>query len=217
MTWGVSPGPVLTTVIAVVLVGAVLAAVHHAEVVAQRVGEPLGSLVLAVAVTVIEVALIVTLIASGGEGSHSLARDTVFAAVMITVNGIVGIALLVGAPRYGFPRFNPEGSGAALAVVLTLATLTLVLPTFTSSRPGLRFGHCQHRPDDSRHCGGQHLAAGTVDAGARRHADSPVPAERHSGNTHGGARPCHPPAGGHPPGSVRRVPLPRHVPVTGIA
>ncbi|MFE4545013.1 calcium:proton antiporter [Arthrobacter sp. NPDC056727] len=143
VTWGVSPGPALATVIAVVLVGAVLAAVHHAEVVAQRVGEPFGSLVLAVAVTVIEVALIVTLIASGGEGSHSLARDTVFAAVMITANGIVGIALLVGARRYGIPRFNPEGAGAALAVVTTLATLTLVLPTFTSSRPGPEFSPLQ--------------------------------------------------------------------------
>ncbi|HKS02256.1 MAG TPA: ionic transporter y4hA [Arthrobacter sp.] len=143
VTWGVSPGPVVATVIAVVLVGAVLAAVHHAEVVAHRVGEPFGSLVLAVAVTIIEVALIVTLIASGGEGSRSLARDTVFAAVMITANGIVGIALLVGARRYGIPRFNPEGAGAALAVVTTLATLTLVLPTFTSSRPGPEFSPLQ--------------------------------------------------------------------------
>jgi Ca2+:H+ antiporter len=132
---------VLATVIAVV--GAVQTAVHHAEVVAHRVGEPFGSLVLAVAVTIIEVALIVTLIASGGEGSHSLARDTVFAAVMITATGIVGIALLVGARRYGIPRFNPEGAGAALAVVTTLATLTLVLSTFTTSRPGPEFSPLQ--------------------------------------------------------------------------
>jgi len=92
LTWGRDLGGVLVAVVAVVLAGAVLAAVHRAEVVAHRVGEPFGSLVLAVAVTIIEVALIVTLMASGGPGSESLARDTVFAAVMITCNGIVGIA-----------------------------------------------------------------------------------------------------------------------------
>ena len=95
----------------------VLAAVHHAEVVAHRIGEPFGSLVLAVAVTVIEVALIVTLMVSGGPETASLARDTVFAAVMITTNGIVGISLLLGALRYGVTLFNAEGSGAALATV----------------------------------------------------------------------------------------------------
>jgi Ca2+:H+ antiporter len=120
-------------------VGAVLAAVHHAEIIAHRVGEPFGSLVLAMAVTVIEVALILTLLAAGGPGSHSLARDTVFAAVMITANGIVGIALLVGAMRHGITRFNSEGIGAALAVVATLATVTLASPTFTSFRPGPEF------------------------------------------------------------------------------
>ncbi|WP_307869462.1 calcium:proton antiporter [Arthrobacter pascens] len=143
LTWQISPEPLLAVFIGAVLVAAVLAAVHHAEIIAHRVGEPFGSLVLAVAVTVIEVALIVTLIAAGGPGSHSLARDTVFAAVMITANGIVGLALLVGAIRHGITRFNPEGSGAALAVIATLATLTLVLPTFTSSRPGPEFSPLQ--------------------------------------------------------------------------
>jgi Ca2+:H+ antiporter len=136
LAWGRDLGAVAALVLAVVLAGAVLAAVHHAEVVALRVGEPFGSLVLAVAVTVIEVALIVTLMASGGPGSEALARDTVFAAVMITTNGIVGVSLLVGAIRHGVTLFNPEGSGAALATVATLATLSLVLPTFTTSRPG---------------------------------------------------------------------------------
>jgi Ca2+:H+ antiporter len=137
--WGREFGPVLTVGVATVLAGAVLAAVHHAEVVAHRVGEPFGSLVLAVAVTVIEVALIVTLMVSGGPGTASLARDTVFAAAMITTNGIVGISLLIGAVRYGLTVFNPEGTGAALATVATLATLSLVLPTFTTSRPGPQF------------------------------------------------------------------------------
>jgi Ca2+:H+ antiporter len=117
--------------------------VHHAEVVAHRVGEPFGSLVLAVAVTIIEVALIITLMLSGGEKSASLARDTVFAAVMITCNGIVGLSLLLGAIRYQVTMFNAEGTGAALATVATLATLSLVLPTFTTSRPGPEFSPSQ--------------------------------------------------------------------------
>lgn len=138
-TWGRDLATLTVVLVALVLAAAVLAAVHHAEVVAHRVGEPFGSLVLAVAVTVIEVALILTLMASGGSESASLARDTVFAAVMITTNGIVGISLLVGAVRYGLAVFNAEGTGAALATVTTLATLSLVLPTFTTSRPGPEF------------------------------------------------------------------------------
>lgn len=129
----------LVAVVAVVLVAAVLAAVHHAEVVAHRVGEPFGSLVLAVAVTIIEVALIITLMSGGKSGAETLARDTVFAAVMITCNGIVGLSLLLGAIKHGVPRFNAEGTGSALAVVATLVTLTLVLPTFTTSSSGPRF------------------------------------------------------------------------------
>ncbi|CAL9320898.1 Sodium-potassium_proton antiporter ChaA [Streptomyces sp. enrichment culture] len=116
---------------------------HHAEVVAHRVGEPFGSLVLAVAVTIIEVALIVTLMADGGDKSSTLARDTVFAAVMITCNGIVGLSLLVASLRHVTAVFNPEGTGAALATVATLATLSLVLPTFTTSKPGPEFSTVQ--------------------------------------------------------------------------
>lgn len=143
LTAGRDLGPVLVAVMAALLGGAVLAAVHHAEVVAHRVGEPFGSLVLAVAVTLIEVGLIVTLMVAGGPDTASLARDTVFAAVMITCNGIVGLSLLLGALRYGLLEFNAEGSGAALATVVTLATLTLVFPTFTTSEPGPEFSTSQ--------------------------------------------------------------------------
>jgi Ca2+:H+ antiporter len=143
LTWGHKLPLVPVVVVAFVLAGAVLSAVHHAEVVAHRVGEPFGSLVLAVAVTVIEVALIVTLMVSGGPESASLARDTVFAAVMITTNGIVGISLLLASVRHGLAVFNAEGTGAALATVATLATLSLVLPTFTTSRPGPEFSPSQ--------------------------------------------------------------------------
>ena len=138
-TWSSHPGGPILVVIGAFLAGAVPAAVHHAEVVAHRVGEPFGSLVLAVAVTVIEVALIVTLMASGDSDTASLARDTVFAAVMITCNGIVGLSLLVGALRRGTASFNAEGTASALATVLTLATLSLVLPTFTTSEQGPEF------------------------------------------------------------------------------
>jgi Ca2+:H+ antiporter len=139
LSWGREPGPALVVAIAVVLAAAVLAAVHHAEVVAHRVGEPFGSLVLAVAVTIIEVGLIVTLMVSGGPGTATLARDTVFAAVMVTCNGILGLSLLLGALRHHLTVFNAEGTGAALATVTTLATLSLVLPTFTTARRGPEF------------------------------------------------------------------------------
>lgn len=142
-TWGREPPVAVVVVVAFFLAGAVLAAVHHAEVVAHRVGEPLGSLVLAVAVTVIEVALIVTLMADGSEKNSTLARDTVFAAVMITCNGILGVCLLVGSLRHRVAVFNSEGTGAAFATVTTLATLTLVLPSFTTSSPGPRFSSGQ--------------------------------------------------------------------------
>ncbi|GGY07725.1 ionic transporter y4hA [Streptomyces hiroshimensis] len=143
LTWGRSLSAGAVALVSCCLAGAVLSAVHHAEVIAHRVGEPFGSLVLAVAVTVIEVALIVTLMADGGDKSASLARDTVFAAVMITCNGIVGLSLLVGALRRRVAVFNAEGTGAAFATVATLAGLSLALPTFTTSTPGPQFSPAQ--------------------------------------------------------------------------
>jgi Ca2+:H+ antiporter len=138
-SWGRELSVVTSALVALPLIGAVLAAVYHAEVVAHRVGEPFGSLVLAVSVTVIEVALIVTLMVSGGEGTSTLARDTVFAAVMICLNGIVGISLLVGSLRHHLAHFNPEGTGSALATVIALAGVALVLPRFTTAEPGPEF------------------------------------------------------------------------------
>ncbi|WP_229683774.1 calcium:proton antiporter [Nocardia camponoti] len=143
LTWGRDIPGVIVAVVTAALIGVVLAAVYHAEIVAHRVGEPFGSLILAVAVTVIEVALIVTMMLSGGEKAATLARDTVFAAVMITCNGIVGLVLLVAALRRRVAVFNAEGTGAALATVATLATLSMVLPTFTTSKPGPEFSPAQ--------------------------------------------------------------------------
>lgn len=139
LSWGSHPGVGAAIGIGVFLIGAVLSAVHHAEVVAHRIGEPFGSLLLAAAVTVIEVALIVTLMVTGKGDTSALARDTVFAAVMITLTGIAGVSLLLGARRHGMAVFNPEGAGAALITVVALATLTLVLPRFTTTAPGPEF------------------------------------------------------------------------------
>ena len=143
VTWGSKPGSAVLVVAGLLLCAAVLAAVHHAEVVAHRVGEPFGSLVLAVSVTVIEVALIVTLIVTSGDEAATLARDTVFAAVMITCNGIVGLSLLSATLRHGTASFNAEGTASALATVATLTVLTLIVPRFTTSRPGPQFSAAQ--------------------------------------------------------------------------
>ncbi|WP_433219683.1 calcium:proton antiporter [Microtetraspora malaysiensis] len=140
LAWGRVLPPVVVVVVALLLAGAVLSAVHHAEVVAHRVGEPFGSLILAVAVTVIEVGLIVSMMVSAEGGSaSSLARDTVFAAVMITCNGIVGLSLLVATMHRRVAVFNAVGTGSALATVATVATMCLVLPTFTTTAPGPAF------------------------------------------------------------------------------
>ena len=143
LAWGRTLPPPLVGIVTLLLAGAVLAAVHHAEVVAHRVGEPFGSLVLAVAVTVIEVALIVTLMIAGAGAAETLARDTVFAAVILTCNGIVGLSILAGTRDGSLVLFNAEGSGAALATVATLTTLGLVVPNFTTSTPGPVFSPAQ--------------------------------------------------------------------------
>jgi Ca2+:H+ antiporter len=118
------------------LILTVLAAVHHAELVAHRVGEPFGTFLLAVAVTIIELGLIVTLMSAAGEGASTLARDTVFAAVMIILNGLVGICILIGALRHREQTFQQTGVSASLATLCALTVLTLVLPNFTVSEPG---------------------------------------------------------------------------------
>ncbi|WP_374613732.1 calcium:proton antiporter [Sphingorhabdus sp.] len=122
--------------IGILLAGAVIAAVHHAELVAHRIGEPYGTLVLALAVTVIELGLIITLMSAAGEGAATLARDTVFAAVMIILNGLVGICLLIGGLRHREQSFQQTGVSASLATLSALTVLSLVLPNYTVSEPG---------------------------------------------------------------------------------
>jgi Ca2+:H+ antiporter len=136
LSWGRPLGLALGSLLAAALFAAVVAAIHHAEVVAHRVGEPFGTLVLAVAVTTIEVALIVSLMLARGESANSLARDTVFSAIMIACNGVVGLCLVVGGLRHGVLAYRVEGTSPALASLAALAGLSLVLPSFTTTTPG---------------------------------------------------------------------------------
>jgi Ca2+:H+ antiporter len=123
----------ITAAEAFALIATVFAAVYHAEVVAHKVGEPFGSLVLALAVTIIEVALIVSVMITGAEDNSGLARDTIFAAVMIVCNAIVGVCLLGGGMRYKEQDFRLHGTKAAMSVLIALTALSMVLPNVTTS------------------------------------------------------------------------------------
>ena len=129
-------GMLLAILCGVALMGTVIAAVHHAEVVAHRVGEPFGTLVLALAVTAIETALILSMVIAGGDEMAVLARDSIYAAVMIICTGVVGICVLLGGIAHGEQTFRIEGAGAGLAALIVMSTLTLVLPVFTTTTPG---------------------------------------------------------------------------------
>lgn len=133
----------LVALIALGVAAGVFAAVHHADVVAHRVGEPFGTLVLALAVTLIEVALIVSLMIAGGPATTALARDTVFAAVMIILTGIVGLCLLIGSLRHSEQRFSIDGVSTLLVTLATIVVMTLVFPNVTVTVPGPYYSHSQ--------------------------------------------------------------------------
>lgn len=137
------PQGLLIALMGLLLVGMVLMAVHHAEVIAHKVGEPFGTIILGISVTVIEVALIVSMMISHAPGSELIARDTVFAVIMMVANGIIGLCIFFGALKYKDLNFRVEGNNSALAVLVALATFTLVLPIFTTSTPGPDFTHSQ--------------------------------------------------------------------------
>ncbi len=128
-------GFVYAVAVLTILFGTVFAAVHHAEVIAQRIGEPYGTLVLTMSVTVIEVAVIATIML-GDVAAPALARDTVFAVIMIVCNGLVGVCILVGGLRYREQDFQLSGSSIYLSVLIVLAAITLVLPNYTLTTPG---------------------------------------------------------------------------------
>lgn len=135
-------GPI-AAVVGAILIATVFAAVYHAEVIAHRTGEPFGTLVLAIAVTVIEVALVVSVMLGSPTETAGLARDTVFAAVMIVCNGIVGVCLLWGGAQHHEQGFQLHGASAALAVLAALTTLTLVVPNYAVTVPGPLFSVAQ--------------------------------------------------------------------------
>jgi Ca2+:H+ antiporter len=128
-------GLVFAAALLVILFGTVFAAVHHAEVIAHRIGEPFGTLLLTLAVTIIEVALIATIML-GEKQVPTLARDTVFAVVMIVCNGLVGICIFIGGLRYREQDFQVSGANLYLSVLFVMATITLVMPNYTLTTPG---------------------------------------------------------------------------------
>jgi Ca2+:H+ antiporter len=138
-----SPGGLaFAAMLLAVLFGTVFAAVHHAEVIAHRIGEPYGTLLLTLAVTVIEVALIAAMML-GDQEVPALARDTVFAVVMIVCNGLVGVCIFVGGLRYREQDFQVTGSNLYLSVLFVLATITLILPDYTLTAPGPMYSAAQ--------------------------------------------------------------------------
>lgn len=145
MSRGPLPPPLANLLPAIelaVLMATVFASVHHADVIAHRTGEPYGTLVLTVAVTVIEVALILSIMLAG-EGRAGLARETVFSVIMVVCNGVVGLCLILGGLRYGEQGFRLPGASAYLVVLMPLTALTLILPAYTTSVPGPYYSPAQ--------------------------------------------------------------------------
>lgn len=136
LSWVMPANWIIVALVTAALFGAVISAVHHAEVIAHKVGEPFGTLVLALSVTTIEVALIVSMMLSGGDTAMTLARDTIFAAVMIIVNAMIGLSLLAGGRKHGVLSFNVEGMTDAVATMAAIIVLSLVLPNFVMSVDG---------------------------------------------------------------------------------
>ena len=135
-------GLVFAVALLIILFGTVFAAVHHAEMIARRIGEPYGTLLLTLAVTVIEVALIATIML-GDKAVPTLARDTVFAVVMIVCNGLVGVCILVGGLKFREQDFQISGANIYLSVLIVLATITLILPNYTLTTPGPLYSAAQ--------------------------------------------------------------------------
>lgn len=118
-----------------VIIWSAFGVVHEAEELAERLGEPFGTLVLTLSIVVIEVALIAAVML-GSKGVPTLGRDTMFAVLMIVLNGVVGLGLLVGGVRYHQQSYSLQGASAYLAVIIPLAVIALVLPNFTTSTAG---------------------------------------------------------------------------------
>lgn len=142
LAWGlffsgfVNDAAIFQIIAGFVLILSVMSAVHHSEIIAHRVGEPYGTIILAVAVTIIEVSIIVSLMVSGGSEASSLARDTVFSATMLILNGIVGLCLFIGGLKYNEQNFSKHSATIALVSLVAIVVLTMVFPSFTTSVSG---------------------------------------------------------------------------------
>ena len=179
----VGVGTLLAVLCGAALVGAVLVAVHHAEVVAHRVGEPFGTLILALAVTAIEAALILSMMIAGGEEMAVLPRDAIYAAVMIICTGVIGLCDLLGGLAHHEQSFRVEGAGAGLAALIVMATLTLVLPVFTTSTPDGTYSNSQLRvrgADFGDALGDFHLCSDRASSGLLHSTRPTRPTSRHT-------------------------------------
>ncbi|HMR45594.1 MAG TPA: ionic transporter y4hA [Bacteroidia bacterium] len=127
---------VFQTIAGILLIFCVMSAVHHSEIIAHRVGEPYGTIILAVSITIIEVAIIVSLMTTGGKDYAAFARDTVYAAVMLILNGIVGLCLFIGGRKFHTQTFSPHSVKIALVSLVSIVAFTMILPTFTNSEVG---------------------------------------------------------------------------------
>jgi len=127
----------------ILLIFCVMSAVHHSEIVAHRVGEPFGTIILAVSITIIEVAIIVSLMMTGGEQYASFARDTVYSAVMLLLNGIIGLCLFIGGQKYHTQTFSSHSVKIALIALISIVAFTMIIPTFTKSEPGPYYTEAQ--------------------------------------------------------------------------
>lgn len=145
LTWllvGKADSALPALLLAGVLLGNVISAVHHAEVIAIRIGEPFGTLVLALAVTVIEVGMIITLMV-GGEPNPALMRDSIHAVVMLVLHGLAGLCIVVCAIYHREPEFHVAGANAFLAVLIPMAVLVLVMPNYAAAEPGPFYSNLQ--------------------------------------------------------------------------
>jgi Ca2+:H+ antiporter len=125
-----------------IILSSIFAVVRHAESLAEKLGEPLGTLVLTLSVTSIEVMIIIATMLTG-KGSPTLARDAMFGVIMIALNGTVGLTLLIGGLKYKEQDYNLQGATSFLAVILPLAVIGLVLPNYTISGPDQTFSTIQ--------------------------------------------------------------------------
>lgn len=129
-------GSIVQIIAGILLILSVMSAVHHSEIIAHRVGEPFGTIILAIAVTIIEVSIIISLMLAGGNDASSLARDTVFSAIMLILNGIIGLCLFIGGLKFHEQNFSKHSATIALVSIVSIAILTLVFPSYTTSVEG---------------------------------------------------------------------------------